>query len=349
MIEKTILVLLSAALATSMFVFLLVWRQLQQVKRYCRQLNTAIQKQERDIAQQRYSLAILRQKIDNEVTGEVTLAEEELMDSVLDQMDEKQKEADRDIPKDIGELKQTEVLQFLKKAIKNNQISVSLQSIVKLPQRAVVFYEVYARIKVGEQGYIPASQFIAVARDNNLMSVLDNVLLLRCLQLIKRSPTKDGTAAFFVNISVSTLNNKTYVNDLINFLSANPKLSSRLIFEIRQADSMRVGAEAKKVMEGLALLGCRFSMDHITLLGLDVDRLVDQNISFVKLNVDMISKEMQEVEKRGRLKKLKTMLETSGITVIMEKIENERQLLPLVDLYVDYAQGYLFGKPEDVA
>jgi cyclic-di-GMP phosphodiesterase TipF (flagellum assembly factor) len=85
------------------------------------------------------------------------------------------------------------------------------------------------------------------------------------------------------------------------------------------------------------------------LLGLDVDRLVDQNISFVKLNVDMISKEMQEVEKRGRLKKLKTMLETSGITVIMEKIENERQLLPLVDLYVDYAQGYLFGKPEDVA
>lgn len=358
MTSHFILILLSAALAASMLVFVSLWRQVQQVRRYCRQLNTAIQRQEREMTQQRYALAILRQKNDADIAADAIVEDDQLMELAFDHAHEPDKAPllknddpvpdAKEISKELGDLKQSEILQFLKRAIKNNQISVSLQPIVKLPQRNVAFFEVFARIQVGEKGSIAAGQFMKVARDNNLMSAIDSVLLLRCLQMIKNAPQKDASAAYFVNVSAATLANRAYVNDLVSFLSANPRLSSRLVFEITQTDSLRLSAETKQVMEGLAMLGCRFSMDHVAYIGLDIDRLVDQNINFVKLNAEQLAQDMQSIDKRGRLKKLKNMLETSGITVIMEKIEHERQLLALVDLYVDYAQGYLFGAPKNI-
>lgn len=356
MVEKYILLLLPVALAAAMLV---LWRQLQQTRRYCRQLNTAIQRMERDIQQNRYGIAMLRQKNIGTEKDETAIEDDKLMDMAFSHVD-LDPDADIDEPTtgetatgnpsavEVGNMRPGQVLQFLKKAIKNNEISVSLQPIVRLPARTTSFYEVFARIKVGDQGYISAGKFIAVARDNNLMSAIDNLLLLRCLQLVKQAATKDAATSFFVNISAATLTNKTYVSDLVSFLSANPRLSSRLIFEITQAESIKTTPAMRQVIEALSLLGCRFSMDQITILGLDVDRLMDQNVNFVKLDANLILKEMQEIDKRNRLKKLKNFLESSGITVIVEKIEHERQLLGLVDLYIDYAQGYLFGRPEAV-
>ena len=47
-----------------------------------------------------------------------------------------------------------------------------------------------------------------------------------------------------------------------------------------------------------------------------------------------------------RLKRIKTELDSNGIDMIDEKIESEKQLIELLDLDIDYGQGYLFGKPE---
>mgnify|MGYP000880730747 FL=1 len=148
---------------------------------------------------------------------------------------------------------------------------------------------------------------------------------------------------------LSTLTNKAYVTDLITFLSANPQLSSHLVFEMTQADTLKMPGNVKQVMEGLALLGCRFSMDQVGFIGLDIDRLSDLNISFVKLDTNLILKEIQDTDKRNRLRKMKTMLDMNGISVIMEKVENDKQLQGLGNLYVTYAQGYLFGRPEEMA
>ena len=351
--EKIILMLLSAALASCMLVFITLWNQLKQIRRYCRQLNTAIQRLDHDIAQQRYALAALRPKEATdpalEAVAEFVADDDGIMNLALSRTAELDQDDAIQAPAALDDLRPNQVLQFLKKAIKNNDIAITLQPIVKLPQRSTNFFEVFARIKVGEQGYISANRFISVARDNNLIAAVDNLLLLRCLQLINKSASKDSSVAYFVNIAVSTLANKTYVSDLIRFLSANPKLSSRLIFEITQTDSLKTSQNIKQVMEGLALLGCRFSMDQVTMLGLDVERLSDQNISFVKLDAAHVIQEIVEQDKRNRLKKMKNMLESSGISVIIEKVEHERQLLSLVDLYIDYAQGYLFGRPEAVS
>ncbi len=50
---------------------------------------------------------------------------------------------------------------------------------------------------------------------------------------------------------------------------------------------------------------------------------------------------------RGRVHPhdLKEMLSRSDIDLVAEKIETERQVVEILDLKVDFGQGYLFGPP----
>jgi cyclic-di-GMP phosphodiesterase TipF (flagellum assembly factor) len=43
---------------------------------------------------------------------------------------------------------------------------------------------------------------------------------------------------------------------------------------------------------------------------------------------------------------LKRTMARHGIQLIAEKIESEAKLLEVLDLDVDYGQGYLFGEPQ---
>lgn len=347
--ELVILIVMALAVIANMAALVFIWLQVRPLRQQLHQINNELHRLEHDISHQRYAMAVARQ-YKTTASDAAPVEDAQMMDRAFKNADIKDPMADVPPlaqPKSLDDLRPGQVLQFLKQAMKSNDISVTMQPTVKFPNRVPVFYEVFSRIKVGDEGFISAGRFIEVARDNNLMSTVDNLLLLRCLQLVKQAAQKEPAVAYFVNISVATLGNKTYVNDLVTFLSANPRLSSRLVFEISQDESLHVSAIGKQVMDALALLGCRFSMDRVTILGLDVDRLNDLNISFVKLDAALLAKEVQDAEKRNRLKRLKTLLETAGITVIMEKIENERQLLNLHDMRINYAQGYLFGRPKE--
>ena len=46
------------------------------------------------------------------------------------------------------------------------------------------------------------------------------------------------------------------------------------------------------------------------------------------------------------MKALKGALDREAMDLIVEKIENEEMLLDLLDLKIDYGQGYLFGAPK---
>jgi cyclic-di-GMP phosphodiesterase TipF (flagellum assembly factor) len=357
-----LLIILAVFSLAHLFATLRLWGLVNGLDVKLRQQSTTVQRQEREITQQRYAIAMLRQLQKGEEGAEAKSDEQRLNEAVT-HLDEAAAAAE--VPKQdaataagqapthkdkaVGGLKEAEILQFVKHAVKNNQIAVSKQPIVALPKRQVRYFEIFSRIQVGDQGFIPAHKFISIARSNNLMGVLDNLLLLRCLQMIKQSGEGDGSVGYFVNISVATLGSKNYINDLTEFLAANPKLSARLVFEMTQEDTTKITPTVKSVMDGLSLLGCRFSMDQVKVFGIDVDRLANNNISFVKMDGRALQKEVGDPSARGRMKRIKAQLEAQGIEVIVEKIEKETQLLDLVGLYVNYGQGYLFGQPEVLA
>ena len=322
---------------------------MRQVTYQLRQLNVQQNRLSRDLGQHRYALAILRRAHHALVPDEEDLdgddTERKLTADIVADLDLNQ-DILGEVPQGlIKDLSDKEVLVLLKQAIQKNHIDMLVQPIVALPERDVKFFEVFSRLTTSDGQFIPASRFVQVARDNNLLGVIDNLLLLRCLQLIKKNASALGYY-YFCNISAQTLNSKQFMADLVEFLEAHPKLATHLVFEMTQIETLHLSPTAKQIMEGLSLLGCQFAMDQVTILGMDIDRLHDCNIAFVKFDANHLIKEMSDITSRKRLKKIKDTLEQSGVAVIAEKVEHEQQLVELIDLYLDYGQGYLFGVPK---
>jgi len=237
------------------------------------------------------------------------------------------------------------VRELIHHAMEHKRVDVFIQPIMRLPQRQVRFYEMFARIRARPGQYLPASRYMEIAEQDNLDAEIDNLLLLHCLKTIQGSAHVKRAAPFFINIKNSTLKNVEFMKRLLGFVSKNRDLAPRLVFEIRQRDFDDMPPALLEIMRGLGKLGCSFSLDHVETLKIDIHDLQHFKIRFVKfaankLNASNNSKVFAELHRSKR------KLEANGIGVIVERIESEEQMRELLDYDVHYGQGYLFGKPE---
>ena len=54
------------------------------------------------------------------------------------------------------------------------------------------------------------------------------------------------------------------------------------------------------------------------------------------------------VRKEINMNSLKGAMDRQAMDLIVEKIETEEMLLELLDLKIDFGQGYLFGEPKPI-
>ncbi|MEZ0262969.1 MAG: EAL domain-containing protein [Alphaproteobacteria bacterium] len=237
-----------------------------------------------------------------------------------------------------------QVLQVVNAAVRQDRIDLILQPIVALPQRKLRFYEMFSRIRIKPDVYLPAERYIEVAMRQDLVPAIDNLLLLRGLQLIREVDDASG-GAFFCNITSITLNDPKFMGDLVEFIAQNRALAPKLVFELGQRDLANMSADVLPILEGLTRLGCRFSMDQVKSLSFDIAYLEARHIRFIKIDAALMLQDMKQQGGMARMKRMKSGLDSSGIDLIATHIEHDRQLLDLLDLGIDYGQGYLFGKP----
>lgn len=244
-------------------------------------------------------------------------------------------------------LSDKEVLSLVQAAVDQDRIDLFRQPIVALPQRKARFYEVFSKIRIQQGVYLPARRYIEVAmQQEDLIPTIDNLLLLRCLQVIRDEEEGNTNRAFFCNITSLTLDDPKFMADLVEFIAQNRSLAGQLVFELAQDDLATMSPDAVPVLNGLARLGCRFSMDRVRSLSFDFAFLEARHVRFIKVETKLILQELQNTGGFQYIKRLKAEMDTSGIDIIVEKVETDKELLELLDLEIDYGQGYLFGKPE---
>ncbi|MFQ6018247.1 MAG: EAL domain-containing protein [Kiloniellaceae bacterium] len=231
------------------------------------------------------------------------------------------------------------VLDAVRAALRDDRIDLVLQPIVSLPQRKRRFYECFSRLRTGDGAMILPDQYITIAERTGLITAIDNMLLFRCVQLIRKVHRKSQDVGFFCNISPHTLTDVDFFSDFIDLLASNQGLAPHLIFEFAQADFARWSEAGARLLDRLAVLGCRFSLDRVRNLNLDPAVLAARQIRFVKIETDLLLKDLAErVDLFGALRR-------HHIDLIAEKIEDETALLDLLDYEIDFGQGYLFGEP----
>lgn len=237
------------------------------------------------------------------------------------------------------------VLDILREALEDSRMDLYLQPIVSLPQRKVRHYECYSRIRDREGRVLAPSEYLPIAEQAGLIASIDNLLLFRAVQLIRRLRRNHRNVGFFLNLARRSLEDDRFIDQFAEFLKLNPELIGHLVFEIAQPDFELLGPHAEEAIFKLGALGCRFSLDNVTSLDIDWKLMVERQFRFIKLDAEALLGETYQETSPIDLGDLKQLLGRHGIDLIAEKIEDEQTVVNLLDFDVDFGQGYLFGEP----
>ncbi len=237
------------------------------------------------------------------------------------------------------------ILHYIEKALREDSVQLYLQPTMRLPQRKRVFYECFSRITDDDGHVIRPEQYLFVAAEAGLITAVDNLLLFRCVQLVRRARRDHLDVAFFCNISDATLTDVDFFTDFIDFMAANQHLAESLVFEFSHATVQNPSYDVQTSLQRLASLGFRFSVDQVGEFDLDLPKLASQGFKFIKIDAHLLHELARGDPPRLNMRALKGALDREAMDLIVEKIETEEMLLDLLDLKIDFGQGYLFGEP----
>ena len=240
---------------------------------------------------------------------------------------------------------QTQMLATLRSAIDENRIDIFLQPMVTLPQRKVRFYEAVTRVRDERDQLIAAEEFISIAEASGLIGRIDNMVLLRCVQVLRRLMVRNKDVGVFCNIAASTLGNSTTFAQCLDFLEANRALAPALVLEFKQATFRGLGPAETENLAALAQRGFRFSIDHVTDLRIEPRELADRGVRFIKVPASLLLDPKQASTSDIHPSDLSDLLGRFGIDLIAERIEGERAVVDLLDYDVRFGQGFLFAPP----
>ena len=248
------------------------------------------------------------------------------------------------------------LLEEVREALAANRVDLYLQPIVSLPQRRTVFYESFSRLRDESGRVMMPAEYLPAAEPEGLVSAIDNLLLFRCVQIVRRLAKQDRKVAIFCNISLASLADEVFFPQFLEFLAANRDAAGGLVFELGQAAYEARGSVEARNMAKLADLGFRFSLDKVTDLSLDFADLSRSEVKFVKISAGVLLEQLLEADGRLTLRAHKdieavdyaALAQRYGVEVIAEKIEAERQVVDILDLNVSYGQGHLFGEPRAI-
>ncbi len=249
------------------------------------------------------------------------------------------------------------ILRDVKDALSDGRVDLHLQPIVSLPQRRVTFYEGFTRLRRADGSLILPGEFLDAARRANLMGIIDNFVLFRCVQIVRRLAERDRRVGVFCNISASCLEDTNFFPMFLQFMTENRDLSGAVIFEIR-ADRFEARSKAmRENMDKLKALGFRFSIDHASDLNIDLPRLQNAGVRFVKMNGGNLIEQLRDphgprpvssINRRIDGEEVSAVFSRYGITMVAEKIEDEASVVEILEYDIPYGQGHVFGAPRPI-
>ena len=239
------------------------------------------------------------------------------------------------------------VVAMIRDAVDANRVDLFLQPIVTLPQRKVRFYEAVARLRAGDGEQFMASDFLSHAEAGGLMPKIDNLMVFRCVQVVRRLLSKNREIGLFCNVSPTTLADSGSFPQFMEFLEANKAIAPALVFEFTQSALRQMGATETERLAALAQRGYRFSLDNVTDLRIEPRDLSERGFRYVKVQASLLLNraaaptDIHPADFAGLLSRF-------GIDLIAAKIESESSAVDLLDYDVKFGQGFLFSPPRPV-
>lgn len=233
----------------------------------------------------------------------------------------------------------------LAKILKEENIGISFQPIIRLKDQEVVGYEALLRIK---NCFVPDSPalFIEIARRYGLLLDLERLIYIKAFSQFK--PLNLQTM-LFINTTIYFLN---YFNDFeeefLFLMKENGIDKKRLVIEITEKFSIEDVEQFKDKIVKLKEKGYKISIDDVGTGYSTLEVLTEFEPDFLKYDRALIKNIHRSSIKQELFKSIKSFSDRIGAHLIAEGVESEEELQFLKEQGIELVQGFYFARPSPV-
>jgi EAL domain-containing protein (putative c-di-GMP-specific phosphodiesterase class I) len=239
----------------------------------------------------------------------------------------------------------------LREAIRDEQVVLFAQPIVALERdRPLRGFEVLIRMRNEDGSLTPPGKFMSAAQRYQLMPQIDRYVLRRALEIAEpyAGVLREMKASLSVNISGQSIVDESFVDYMLKTIRESRIPPGLVCCEVTEQTAVSSLATAARLMGKLRAAGCGVALDDFGVGANTFAYLKGLPISRIKIDGSFVRDMLTNQRSAAMVGSLVALAEQFGLDTVAEYVENDKIAAVLQSLGVGHAQGFAFGRPEDM-
>lgn len=234
---------------------------------------------------------------------------------------------------------------LIKEALKENLFRLVYQPIVSLSSPQQEYYEVLVRMPDDQGRWVSPTAFLHIAERFGLLADLDRWVIDHALRALAGFRAEGRDIVFSINLSGQAFDDPSIGQVIIDALRANDVPPESVVFEITEQVAVRYMDKARRLMESLTDIGCRFALDDFGVGFSSFNYLKNFPVSLIKIDGSFVQNMAADATDRAMVRSIAQIARALGKQVVAEFVEDDATLQLLRQYRVDYVQGHHVARP----
>jgi diguanylate cyclase (GGDEF)-like protein len=245
-----------------------------------------------------------------------------------------------------GSRKQLAMETNLRKAVEKNQLKLFYQPKIDISHNSIVGFEALLRWEHPTMGFISPLDFIPVAEDSGLIVPIGEWVLNTAFRQLKTWHDAGHTGlTMAVNLSSAQLSRPGFEDVVEKALDQAGLMAAMTELEVTENVAMENIESAVAILEKLKCMGVSIAMDDFGTGYSSLSYLRRLPIDIVKIDKSFVREIPDSSEDVTIAQAIIAMAKSLRLSLVVEGVENVRQLNFFRQQGVSIVQGYLFSKP----
>jgi diguanylate cyclase (GGDEF)-like protein len=235
---------------------------------------------------------------------------------------------------------------LLKSRLPVERLRLYAQPIVPIRAARPASFEVLLRT-LGDDGRIEGpARLLEAAERSGGMPLIDRFVLEQTVEHLAAHPEHaEGVEFYAVNLSGPSLNDERFVRDAVAMLRAHRDIAGKLLLEITESVAVYDLRGARRFIDAFREAGASIALDDFGAGYTSFAYLKHLPASMIKIDGQFVVGLERDPRQRGIVQAIARLAHELGMSCLAEWVEAPATLRTLLELDVDYAQGYLFERP----
>ncbi|MFP4486293.1 MAG: putative bifunctional diguanylate cyclase/phosphodiesterase [Campylobacterales bacterium] len=234
-------------------------------------------------------------------------------------------------------------MNLVMKTLEDKNLIPNFQPIMRCSDRKIEIYELLMRIK-SEGKLIPASEFIDTAESMGVVHKMDYILIEKAFEKLQES---NFEGLLFINISPKALIVGEFIGYIKNMCKEYSFSTENIVIEISEKDCVKNITLLEKFVYDLKMENFRFAIDNFG-TGLSTFTYLKRlPIDYIKIDGEFVRNIKKDRSDRALIKSIVTLTKELGIQTIAESVEDQEVLEDIIEVGIDFVQGYHIGVPSE--